>query len=135
MTHPTLVNLTPHPIGLSVDGVVSTIPASGTVARVAASPGAQSTTLHGVPVFFAPRFGDVEGLPEPQEGVVFLVSLLVGNALREVGTIRPDVLCPGTGPQDAPVRDEQGRIVAVTRLVHTTTSIADVLRAERRDAS
>jgi hypothetical protein len=132
MTHPTLVNLTPHPIGLSVDGVVTAIPASGTVARVATTLGAQSTTLHGVPVFFAPQFGNIEGLPEAQEGTVFLVSLLVGNALREAGIIRSDVLCLGTGPQDGAVRDEQGRILAVTRLVHTTTSAADVLRAEGR---
>ena len=38
---PILVNLTPHPIGLSVDGVVTTVPPSGTVARVSSTPGEQ----------------------------------------------------------------------------------------------
>ena len=113
---PILVHLPPHPIGLSVDGVVTTVPPSGTVARVSSTPGAQCGVIHGVPVFLPPSFGAVEGLPAPQEGTVFIVSLLVASALQAAGLFRPDVVCPGTGPQDGAVRDEQGRIVAVTRL-------------------
>jgi hypothetical protein len=116
MTHPTLVNLTPHPIGLSVDGVVTTIPTSGTIARVSSTPGEQCGTLHGVPLFLPPTFGQIEGLPPMQEGTVFIVSLLVASALQSAALFRPDVVCPGTGPQDGAVRDEQGRILAVTRL-------------------
>jgi len=133
MTHPTLVNLTPHPIGLSVDGVITTIPTSGTVARVSTTLGAQCDTLHGLPVFLPPTFGPVEGLPEAQEGTVFIVSLLVASALQAAGAFRTDVVCPGTGPQDGAVRDEQGRILAVTRLNRATQgSLADLLRADGR---
>jgi len=116
----TLVNLTPHPIGLSVDGVVTTIPTSGSVARVSTTPGAQCGILHGLPVFLPPTFGAVEGLPEAQEGTVFVVSMIVASGLQAAGLSRPDVVCPGTGPQDGAVRDEQGRILAVTRLNRAT---------------
>ena len=120
MIHPTLVNLTPHPMGLSVDGVVTTIPTSGSVARVSTSAGSQCGVLHGLPVFLPPTFGAVEGLPERQDGVVYIVSLLVASGLQAAGLSRPDVVCPGTGPQDGAVRDEQGRILAVTRLNRAT---------------
>lgn len=48
-------------------------------------------------------FGEVEGLPEPQEGTIFIVSALVAQALRGV---RDDLVIP-----DDTVRDEQGRII------------------------
>lgn len=111
-----LVNLTPHAIVLAApDGDRVTVQPSGVVARVSTTPGALFT-VPGVPVPVAGRtyFGEVTGLPPAQRGYMFIVSSLVGAAL--VGT-RPDVLVPGTGPADEPIRDEQGRIVAVTRLV------------------
>jgi hypothetical protein len=45
---------------------------------------------------------------------MYIVSGMVLSALY--GT-RPDVLAPGTGPNDGAIRDASGRIVAVTRLV------------------
>ncbi len=112
-----LVNLTPHPITLRrEDGTDVTIPPSGTVARCQATPG-RLVTADGVPVPVAEptTLGDVENLPEPQDGVVYITSMLVAQKAASMG--RTDVLSPGTGPADNPVRDEQGRIVAVTRLV------------------
>ena len=113
------VNLTPHPICIrtTADGfaVDLTIAPSGQVARVAQHP---SQTLHlagfPVPVVSAPRFGAVEGLPEPEGGVAYIVSGLV---LAHVPSDRGDVFAPATGPKDGAVRDADGRIVAVTRLV------------------
>ncbi|RME25645.1 MAG: hypothetical protein D6800_07370, partial [Candidatus Zixiibacteriota bacterium] len=55
--------------------------------------------------------GDVEGLPDPQDGTVYLVSSMVLSAVRG----RRDVVAPDTGP--TAIRDETGRITAVTRLV------------------
>jgi hypothetical protein len=110
-----IVNLTPHPINLrGPDGADTTVPASGTIARVASTPGA-ATEVAGVPVpvYGRDHFGEVTGLPAPAEGVFLLVSALVGGAVA--GT-RDDVLVPGTGPQDGAIRDDAGRIVAVTRL-------------------
>ena len=112
----TLINCTPHAITLrAADGTDTVIPPSGTVARVSSTPGALETVA-GVPVPVAgcQTFGGVEGLPEPTPGTMVIVSALVLSALR--GS-RPDVIGPGTGPNDAAVRNEKGHIVAVTRLV------------------
>ena len=110
-----LMNLTPHPINLrGPDGADTTLPPSGTVARVTSTPGAPAAVAGiAVPVFGRDTFGEVTGLPAPEEGTLYLVSALVGGAVA--GT-RDDVLVPGTGPQDGAVRDDAGRIVAVTRL-------------------
>jgi hypothetical protein len=110
-----LVNLTPHNINLrTAEGAEIVIPASGTVARVATTPGTL-TSIEGCPVPVATPtvFGAVEGLPAPTEGTLFIVSALVAG--RCAG--RPDVVSPGTGPNDGAVRNEKGHIVAVTRLI------------------
>lgn len=112
------VNLTPHPITLRTfegDLIVDlTVAPSGQVARVAQFP-SEVIVLAGfpVPVVTAPRFGAVEGLPEPEGGVAYIVSGLVLAHTSDRG----DVFAPATGPGDNPVRDADGRIVAVTRLV------------------
>lgn len=110
-----MVNLTPHPITLRAsDGTDTIIPSSG-VARVSSTPGVLET-ISGIPVPVAgpTTYGEVTGLPDPEPGVWYVVSAMVGAALHRT---RRDVLCPGTGPQDGAVRDDSGRIVAVTRLV------------------
>ena len=115
-----VVNLTPHSLTLRApDGTDTVIPASGMVARVGNTPGvATGQLVCGVPVKGADQTGEVEGLPEPQKGTVFLVSGFVGAALA--GTGRQDVLVPGTGPRDGAVRFTEGplkgKIQAVTCL-------------------
>lgn len=112
-----LCNLTPHPLVLrGADGTDTTVPPSGNVARVSSTPGSL-TEVPGVPVPVASAtvFGAVTDLPDPQDGVFFLVSGMVGAAL--VGRGRTDVLMPGTGPNDAAVRNDKGHIIAVTRLI------------------
>ena len=112
----TLINCTPHAITLrAADGTDTVVPPSGTVARVSSTPGALEM-VEGLPVPVAgmQTFGGVEGLPAPAPGTMFIVSALVLSALR--GS-RPDVVGPGTGPNDGAVRNERGHIVAVTRLV------------------
>lgn len=91
-----LINLTPHEICEATTG--KKFPASGIVARVSVqySPAGE---LNGIPLFSA-RFGEVEGLPEPKEGVVFIVSSMVLEAIREK---RSDIVAPGDL-----VRDQNG---------------------------
>jgi hypothetical protein len=111
-----LINLTPHALTLrAADGTDTVIPPSGTVARVSSTPGPLETVA-GVPVPVAgmQTFGGVEGLPVTTPGTMFIVSALVLSALR--GS-RPDVVGPGTGPNDGTVRNEKGHVIAVTRLV------------------
>ncbi len=108
-----IVNLTPHSITLVDAGVETTLPSAG-VARVASKP---VQALGGV-FFSSTTFGDVEGLPAPEQGKVFVVSALVAG--RCVG--RADVFSPGTGPADGAIRDEKGQIKAVTRLIQAPQS-------------
>ena len=100
------VNLTPHSIRLN-DG--REIPPSGTVARVSAS----YTPFDGDGVCQA-VFGQVQGLPEPKEGVLYITSALVAQAAR-----RDDVVSPATGHPEAR-RDEKGQIVSVPGFVRAS---------------
>jgi hypothetical protein len=111
-------NLTPHPIVIQYPEGTITLPPSGVVARVATiEEPAGSMTLDGIEVpVVRRRFGAVEGLPDdygPHAPVV--VSSLVLEALRASGAPTSGVYAPDTGP--TAVRDAEGRIVAVTRLV------------------
>jgi hypothetical protein len=110
-----LINLTPHTINLrGPDGSDTAVAASGTIARVTSTPGAPAAVAGiPVPVFGRDTYGEVTGLPAPAEGTLYIVSAPVGGAVA--GT-RDDILVPGTGPQDGAIRDDGGRIVAVTRL-------------------
>ena len=111
------VNLTPHAIVIRT----LTVEPSGQVARVATgSRDAQPVALaNGIVVPCQVKTtGAVTGLPKygDEAGTVYLVSGTVLAALRESGTARDDVAAPSTGPDDGAIRDDAGRIVAVTRL-------------------
>jgi len=99
-----IVNLTPHEVTVKTDGGEIVIPPSGQVARCAEkrSPApALETEMGSIPVSRA-SYGAVEGLPDPQPGVVYIVSALVLAAVPE----RRDVFAPGPA-----IRDEEGRII------------------------
>ena len=113
----TITNLTPHALVLiAPDGTETVVPASGTVARVGSTPGTVEAR-EGFPCMVASPtvFGEVTGLPEAQEGTMFIVSGMVGSALAGAG--RRDVFMPGTGPNDDARRNPAGHITGVTRLV------------------
>lgn len=110
----TAVNLTPHPIGFvdQENQTLLTVPTT-TVARVSA----QTTTveyfvINGVQI---PRthtvYGEVEGLPDPTPGTIFIVSGMIVSALASQGIRRDDLLVPGMQ-----VRDEQGRVIGCRSL-------------------
>lgn len=109
-----IINLTPHAITLrhapyDYDTVIGP---SGSVARVSSVPGSMRTESI-IPIYGSPTWGEVIGLPEPAEGVIYIVSALVAARVPE----REDVVSPGTGPNDGAVRDAAGHILAVTRLI------------------
>ena len=108
-----LVNLTPHPITLiAPTGERLTVPPSGVVARVAERMESLGEVMvDGVSLPLVKRsFGELEGLPEPEPGVLYVVSALVAEAAWRTG--RADVV----GLADF-VRDEQGRVVGARALV------------------
>lgn len=124
----TFTNLNPHAIRLRVNTANTTAEPDATdivveprkgadgksnPARVSTTPGGPIGDADGVALFGATKFGEVEGLPDPEVGTIYIVSGMVAG--RVVG--RDDVFCPGTGPKDNTVRTAEGQIYAVTRLV------------------
>ncbi|MFN2495172.1 MAG: hypothetical protein ABR608_04590 [Pseudonocardiaceae bacterium] len=102
---PALVNLTPHPVLIkTATGVTVAIPPSGRVARCRTEPdrvlGTVQVDGHSVPLVVNDVTSAVLGLPEPEEGVLFVVSRLVALA----APLRRDMVFPHD-----PVRDETGR--------------------------
>ena len=92
------VNLTPHTINLTGGEKPVTVPPSGAVARVAVT--REDTGLvYGIPTFLT-TYGEVEGLPVPEAGTIFIVSALVKQ--RVPG--RSEVFSPGEL-----VRDNKGQ--------------------------
>ena len=80
------------------------LPPSGEVARLSTT-SVDVGTLLGAPIKKT-VYGEVSGVPDPQEGVVYLVSALVAQATK-----REDVVAPDTGP--SAVRNADGQVVAV----------------------
>ena len=60
------------------------------------------------------QFGEVTGLPEPTNGVLYIVSALVLTAAKAQG--RTDVVAPATGHPDCK-RNDKGFIISVPGFV------------------
>lgn len=121
---PELINLTPHPIRIYSDntpdqiddlndGLIDTLPPSGTVARLAEIDLGQHRVLdvetytHGVasiPVEWV-EYGQVHGLPEQRDDVFLIVPLLIALGVNVKGD-RPDLLVPYQQ-----VRNAEGTVV------------------------
>jgi hypothetical protein len=108
-----IINLTPHVITLRDANGNDTVIESTGRANLVQSPG-ELMEVSGlpVPVAMPAKGGHVEGVGEEEDDTVYIVSFPVAAFLK-----RADVMSPGTSPQDGAVRDENGRIVAVTRLI------------------
>jgi len=106
-----VVNLTPHSIDvLSADGAITaSYPASGRVARLSVEFSPAVAVGPGVPLG-ALRYGEVVGLPTPQQGVWLLVSVLVRLACPD----RDDLLVVASE-----VRDSEGRVIGCRGLAST----------------
>lgn len=102
------VNLTPHDIKLN-DGTI--YPASGKVARVANT---FSNFCCGISKVF---YGDIENLPEPEDGIYYIVSAMVLAAEKSKPSQyqRHDLVSPATGHPDC--KRENGFIVSVPGFV------------------
>jgi hypothetical protein len=104
-----IVNLTPHPVNIQTDSNTIEIPPSGKVARCVESVteieqieyGGQNIKTQ------VKSFGKVENLPEPEDGVIYIVSLPVAQATKN----RRDVFTIG----DA-IRNEKGQVVGAKTL-------------------
>ena len=93
------INLTPHQIDEQITGL--SIPSSG-IARIKIQ-SRVIDTIDGVPLYHSYYVGNLEGLPEPVDGIIYVVSAL---ALNAVPSERTDVVAPGDV-----VRDDKGRVI------------------------
>jgi hypothetical protein len=100
-----IINLTPHDINIILGNETITIKPEGTPARVAQTK-QQIDTVEGIPICKS-SFGEVENLPPQKEGTIYIVSMLVANALPS----RTDLYFP-----DGVVRSEDGTILGCTGL-------------------
>lgn len=98
-------NLTPHEITIcnELGEAVKVIEPTG-LARVSATT-VTIGEVDGIPLTRT-EFGEIEGLPDPEPGVIFVVSALV-----QARANRPDVVIP-----NELVRDEKGIIVGCKSL-------------------
>ena len=104
-----IVNATPQDVVIYDDdgNVVKTYPRSGMVASVAVTSKVVDN-VNGVDVA-EPSFGGVVGIPEPSDGTIYIVPLMVVAHVS-----RSDLIGPDTGT-DSVVRDDHGRILGVKR--------------------
>lgn len=108
-----IVNLTPHAVNIvdNSDSVVTTIPASGNVARCSQTidiVGALTLDSVVIPIS-ASSYGEVVDLPAPQVGVYYIVSRLVMSACPA----RQDLLVPNDL-----VRNDAGQVIGCRSLAN-----------------
>lgn len=102
-------NYTPHSLNIySGDILIKTFEKIGNVRLLEDVQEVEETD--GIPTVIK-KYREATGLPEPENGTIFLVSKIVLDALPH----RTDLRCPDTGP-DSVIRDEAGNILGVTRL-------------------
>lgn len=90
-----IINLTPHDVVVLRHGVQTTYPSEG-IARVSEEYISRGF-FDGIEEFDV-RYGEISGLPEPQEGVLYVVSGQLKNAAKELG--RTDTRSPAKTVRD-----------------------------------
>lgn len=96
------VNLTQHDLTIILENGDSLVfPASGEVARVTFST-QQVDEVIGIPIYKTIYEPEVTGLPEPEDGTIFIVSSMAAQTAK-----RHDVLAP-----TKLIRDDDGQVIA-----------------------
>ncbi len=100
-----IVNLTPHQLNIQKkNGQLRTVDPSGTVVRLL-----EETENHGILEdieITAKYYSSIQGLPEPQEDTIYVVSGIAGTTIWELLPERKDVFIPGPA-----LRGEDGKHV------------------------
>jgi hypothetical protein len=108
------LNVTPHTVGFFEEDSTPLleVPSTG-LARVSATTSVVGyLRINGVLIPQThTEYGEIEGLPEPQEGRIIIVSGMIISALAQQGIHRTDLFVPGMQ-----LRDEQGRVIGCRSL-------------------
>jgi len=103
------INLTPHDINIvTAEGKKVNFPKSGKVAGIKEVNGVFNGLVR------SDNLSDVQGLPKPQKGVIYIVSMPTLLAVRASGDGRKDLVCPIT--RGAGVVKKNGQIISVPGL-------------------
>ena len=104
-----VVNCTPHNVNLITTNGNITFPKSGIIPRLKEVQNKiSSVNSNGIEIDIMQKsFLEPEGLPEPQENTIYIVSALVAGAAKD----RDDLVIPNDT-----IRDDQGRIVGCRSL-------------------
>lgn len=107
VTNINIVNLVPHDVVFVDDenSVICTVSPSGMLARVAAQTKVIGS-INGIPVT-STEYGDVVGLPDPEEDTIYIVSSMVAKQVPD----RKDVFIPNES-----IRDVNGVIIGCKSL-------------------
>jgi hypothetical protein len=95
---------------MELEGLVRIFPKTSKLARVQTK-AKKVRVVDGIE-FVSQEYGKIEDLPKPEKDTIYIVSLVVKQAVQKLG--RTDVVSPDTSPEGA-VRDGQGRIIGVKR--------------------
>lgn len=104
-----IINLTPHAITFVVGDNKIIFDPSGVIARVSSkTETVGSIEFNGISIPVTTTvFGEVENLPQPKEGTIYVVSSLVAGRVPD----RDDVFIPNES-----IRDDKGRIIGCLSL-------------------
>ncbi len=105
----TIKNLTPHDINIiAEDGtIIATFPSEG-VAR-ASQQSVKVGEINGIELV-SMKFGETVDLPDPEDDVMLVVSVITINAAKAQGRVTSDLLMTAD-----PVRNEAGQIIGCRR--------------------
>lgn len=98
-----IINLTPHVIRVRIDESNEAAPLESDIVIAPTTPAVRLETksvvvgeVNGIPIK-STVFGDIQNLPDPEDGVVYVVSLPVAQRAAQLG--RTDVVSPNTAPK------------------------------------
>ena len=109
-----LVNLTPHTIAVHSNGLIIEVKPEPTPVRVETREIEKGgvTLEDGTTIpLRKSEFGETIGLPEPEVGVCYIVSMVVAQANPD----RHDLICPDTFK--GAIRDADGKIIGTKNFV------------------
>lgn len=104
-----VINCTPHDVVIISESGNITFERSGIIPRLTEQQvKINSVAVNGIEIDIMEKsFNEIEGLPEPQENTLYIVSALVAGAAKN----RDDLVIPNDT-----VRDDQGRIIGCRSL-------------------
>lgn len=113
----TLVNLTPHDVNYYVDGNQAfTVPNSGLPAIRLPEENVNVHTKYGME-FTSKVYTEAQNLPNKQDGVLYIVSKMVLDAVNRNDFIAPDTGDGAVRDVDGTVTGRKGNILGTTRWV------------------